>query len=576
MMNPIVTVVKTIPCLALALLLCACAGSPRHGGYTPHLDDIIMDVAPLETSYYHYSLGVLFTLNQKYEQAIEEYKKALTVDEHSPFLMAELATIYVRKGDLTSAAEILEKSLIYHPDYKDTHLLLGGIYGKLKEYNNAIKEYHTIISLDPAIVEPYILLSFLYGEQKKYDQAISTLMQLLKQDPENHMGTYYLAKIYGEMQRYHEAIEWMKKTVALHPDFESATVELGLLYQMEDNHTQAIELYRNYITRNPENTDIRQRLGKLLLKHERYREAAQEFEDILKIDGSLKDARFSLGLSYLLGNIDLDRALRLFRDILHQHPQDERAIYFIASTCEAKGLSTEALDEFAKIPPSSNFFVPARIHMGLIMKQRGSTDEAIEIISNAIETKKDDPELYNILASLQEDERQYERAVGTLAKGVKAIPGSIELRYSLGVLYEKMGRFDEGISMMKEIIELDPDNAEALNFIGYSYADRGVNLEEAETLLIKAVELKPGNGYITDSLGWLYFRQNKIAKAITLLEKAASLLPDDPTIAEHLGDAYAKGGYIKKALALYKTILKENPENILIKKKIEALIKTAP
>src|SRR4030065_1945303 len=105
---------------------------------------------------------------------------------------------------------------------------------------------------------------------------------------------------------------------------------------------------------------------------------------------------------------------------------------------------------------------------------------------------------------------------------------------------------------METVLRLDPGNAEALNFIGYSYADRGINLEEAEKMIIQALKLKPENGYIIDSLGWVHFKQNKLDSALTHLKKAMELLPDDYNIVEHLGDVYQKMGNIKKAREMYK------------------------
>ena len=124
---------------------------------------------------------------------------------------------------------------------------------------------------------------------------------------------------------------------------------------------------------------------------------------------------------------------------------------------------------------------------------------------------------------------------------------------------------------MKALLEIDPDNADALNFIGYSYAERGVKLDEAETLIRKAVRFKPDNGYIMDSLGWVYFRQNRLEEAIDCLRKAVDLLPQDPTIAGHLGDAYKKAGQTEKALDVYREALQRNPGNSDLEEKIRSI-----
>ncbi len=117
------------------------------------------------------------------------------------------------------------------------------------------------------------------------------------------------------------------------------------------------------------------------------------------------------------------------------------------------------------------------------------------------------------------------------------------------------------IAEMKEVLRLNPDYADALNYLGYSYADRGIQLEEALELVQKAMALKPRMGYITDSLGWVYFKLGDYERAVTELEKANELTPDDPFITEHLADSYFKLSRIEKAVELYKKALKLDPKS---------------
>ena len=125
-----------------------------------------------------------------------------------------------------------------------------------------------------------------------------------------------------------------------------------------------------------------------------------------------------------------------------------------------------------------------------------------------------------------------------MEEGIKIVPKDIDLHYALAVLYEKTNRLSESIKEMEKVLEIDPKNAEALNFIGYSYADRGINLEEAEKMIMKALEIKPDNGYLMDSLGWVNFKKNKLSSAEKYLKQALELLPDEVDIIEHMGDVY--------------------------------------
>jgi len=125
-----------------------------------------------------------------------------------------------------------------------------------------------------------------------------------------------------------------------------------------------------------------------------------------------------------------------------------------------------------------------------------------------------------------------------------------------------MGNFDRMVTQMKEVLRINPDHADALNYLGYSYADRGIYLEEALRLIQKATALKPNMGYITDSLGWIYFKLGNYERAVTELEKANQLTPDDPTITEHLADSYLKLNRIEKAIEFYERAQILDPNRI--------------
>jgi tetratricopeptide (TPR) repeat protein len=123
-----------------------------------------------------------------------------------------------------------------------------------------------------------------------------------------------------------------------------------------------------------------------------------------------------------------------------------------------------------------------------------------------------------------------------------------------------MGEFEKMIAQMNEVLRLEPNHADAMNYLGYSYADRGIHLDEALKLVLKAMSLKPNMGYITDSLGWVYFKLGQYEKASVELEKANQLTPNDPVITEHLADSYFHLRRTEKAIELYEKALKLDPK----------------
>jgi len=153
--------------------------------------------------------------------------------------------------------------------------------------------------------------------------------------------------------------------------------------------------------------------------------------------------------------------------------------------------------------------------------------------------------------------------VGLFRSYLNSNPNSKVILYALGVLYYLNDQIQESIDTMLRLIKIDPNNADALNFVGYTYAERGENLDEAERMIKRALEITPNKGYILDSLGWVYYKKGRYDEALDLLHRAETLQPNDPAIMEHLGDVYLDNGDPSKALEYYQRgvdLINENPD----------------
>jgi len=159
------------------------------------------------------------------------------------------------------------------------------------------------------------------------------------------------------------------------------------------------------------------------------------------------------------------------------------------------------------------------------------------------------------LGSFYEEIEAYADAETALNKGLNLDPKHVRIHFRMGVVYDKWGKKNESIAYMRKVIALDPENANALNYLGYTYADMGENLDEAESLIRKALKHKPDDGYITDSLGWVLYKKGLYQESLVYLEKAVTLTSDDPIILEHLGDAYLKLNDIENAIKYYRESL---------------------
>ena len=170
--------------------------------------------------------------------------------------------------------------------------------------------------------------------------------------------------------------------------------------------------------------------------------------------------------------------------------------------------------------------------------------------------------------------KEYETSLETVRKGLEQDADNTNLIFRMGVILDKEGKKEECLKQMQRVVALDPEHAEALNYIGYTYAEQGIRLDEAMALIQKALKLKPESGYIVDSLAWVYFQRGQYDAALKHLEKAVTMTPNDPTITEHLGDVYLKSGKYEKSLEMYEKALSLNhPKPEKIKEKLEGVKK---
>jgi tetratricopeptide (TPR) repeat protein len=200
-----------------------------------------------------------------------------------------------------------------------------------------------------------------------------------------------------------------------------------------------------------------------------------------------------------------------------------------------------------------------------VKRKRGSP------FREAIAAQPDRIDPYLHLSGLYEAMERYDDGLNVLMEIEKRSPAVPAIQFRMGILYDKMGKKEESIERLKKTLVLAPDDAQALNYLGYTYAEMGINLEEAEKYLTRAITLKPGDGFILDSLGWVYYKLKRYDEAVKNLEQSLELIEDDPTVMGHLADAYAAKRDWRKALNLYRQILKQEPERKDVAEKIKKI-----
>jgi len=313
---------------------------------------------------------------------------------------------------------------------------------------------------------------------------------------------------------------------------------------------EVLKLNQEILERDPENSRAYLELALY------YRQAGMKSESagILKQLGERSRSEFEVVLQVIQGYVDakkFDDSLYLLDGMLKGAPDSPDLHHLKGFSLFGLKKSAEALPEFRRVTPESRFYQDAMVHIAFILQEQGKTAEAIEQLNAVIQSDPENVELKYYLATVYEEARDFGEAERLLLQAIEKNPGNPRFHFRLGVVYDKQKKKDASIAAMRKVIELDPKDANALNYLGYTYADLGQNLDEAERLVLEALKYKPNDGYITDSLGWVYYKKGEYEKALQVLKKAGELSKEDPVVLEHIGDTYLKLNDKANALKYY-------------------------
>jgi Flp pilus assembly protein TadD len=281
----------------------------------------------------------------------------------------------------------------------------------------------------------------------------------------------------------------------------------------------------------------------------------------------LAEALLNLG-GTLSGDNTAEVALVCGRLAIYLRPDLDLARMLVAGILESQGGEAEANKLYVEVEKGSPLRWLARLRYASNLDTTGKTDKAIdELKLMADENAKRIDALVN-LGDMLRAHKRFVESVDAYDKALSRV-GQLDRRhwsvlYSRGISLERSNQWERAEADLQRALELNPDQPYVLNYLGYSWADKGVNLERARRMLERAVSLRPTDGYIVDSLGWLFYRIGRFREAVQHLERAVELKPQDPVINDHLGDAYWRVGRRDEARFQWRRALGLEPEAELI------------
>lgn len=512
-----------------------------------------------DSAVFYFSMGQAYSLDNDPQRAIEAYRATLVHDPNSALVHARLAAELVKIGNFAEAKLLCEKAVTLDPKYVDSYLLLAGIQVAAKEFESALATYKTALGNDPNNRDALLYYGVTLAEVGKMQEGVAQLDKLVKlkdttdSNIDQSVAFYYLAKVHDQANQKDAAIRALHESLKRRPGFAKAALVLADLYEGRKDFRKARHVLEEAF-KEGRSADIAERLAESLLARNDYKGAVVYLETLVEEDPTNENMRLRLALVYWqVGWLDKARALLV--DLHDRYPISSEIAFYLGELEMERKQSDSAIGYYRKISPDYSKYdqmVGRVVHLYREDKRYG---EGESFLLEAIRKRPDLVSFYPLLAALYEDQGRLEDAKLALERGHKAFESDESILYYLGFVYDRMGEKDKGLTTMERLLRVNPNNANALNFVGYTLLEKGVDLKTAATYLERAVALKPGDAFVLDSYGWLLYRQGKYRAAMTQLEKAYALKPQEAVIAEHLADSYVALGMPQKALAIYQKAL---------------------
>ncbi|MFT4120274.1 tetratricopeptide repeat protein [Bradyrhizobium sp.] len=356
-------------------------------------------------------------------------------------------------------------------------------------------------------------------------------------------------------------------------------------YKLDDSMLRVSEAYARWLSRNKDAaaaTAIYEAFDKKLPRHPLIQEGLRDTKAGKKMpplvdsaQAGAAEALYGIGAT-LTRRGGEDLALVYLQLSLYLQPTHPLALLSLADLYESVKRPQMAIKVYERVPASSPLKRNAQIQLAVDLDSADRTDESIKILKSVVSEDPKDLEAIMALGNIERGRKKFSDCGATYSRGIDALPAGNDKANSVwyyyrGICEERSKEWSKAEADMKKALELQPDQPHVLNYLGYSWIDQGINLDEGMKMIKRAVEQRPDDGYIVDSLGWAYYRIGNYEEAVKNLERAIDLKPEDPTINDHLGDAYWRVGRTLEAKFQWSHArdLKPEPDDL---PKIEAKI----
>jgi tetratricopeptide (TPR) repeat protein len=485
-------------------------------------------------------------------------------------LARRAAEVAFRARDMELAFEATSLWIDIEPDSREARQVLSTIAARQGNFDTVKANYAKRLAEPGKAPELFMLLPTMLlqasasGADGKLDRnkAVNAVRELAKPYPqiaESHFAIALSTATAGDSKAAMIALD---EALRLKPKFVRA-VKLKSDLLAETSDEKALQYLKGFLDTNADVDDVRLNYAQLLIGQKSYVSAREELRRVDRNNTSNARVPFSIGmLSQQMG--DFADAEKNYLRSLALKPADPNVIYFgLGQVAESQKDTNKAIDWFGKVKEGDSF-VGAKLRIANLLAKRDGMDSGRKFLREAQDAEDDSPETRTqlVLAEVQllREAKAFREAFSLLSTAIEKAPNTPEFLYDRAMIAEKLDRYDVLEKDLRRVIEIKPDYAHAYNALGYTFADRNIRLEEAYSLIQKAIKLAPDDASIQDSVGWVQYRMGRLPEAEVSLRKAYDLRRD-AEIAAHLGEVLWAQGKRDEAQKIWRAALDESPGN---------------
>lgn len=540
------------------------------------------------------------------QEEVPEVEQRLPVEDMDTNFLYLAAQNAIKDGDGKLAIELLEALAEKDPEAIEPRLQLVELLLQYRQFDKAEAHVGSLFDIksiqDEQLEQMYLLQARAQAGMGDSEAALASLDKFLQKHPENIHARDLQVRILASLKRVPEALAAIEKAIRINDmaglrllqaqlllnegDRESAKLSLRRMQEldpgndmpvlmlnsiaaMEGKPEEAEKLLKDFLAIYPDAIRVSDALGRLLTQQNRIAEAILLYRERAARAGNDTSVLQTLGFLYLQHG-DYEDSEKTFRKVMEIQPGDA-ARFYLAASLEALERAKEASEIYQQIESKSGLFPDAQLRLAGMDFRENRLNLVEKRLKGILKSHPKKMEAHLMLSSLRVSQKKYQLLLDE--SGPLLDQGNVppQLLFNRAIAFEQLKDYAKTEEMLRSILANNPNYAEALNFLGYVYALQGTNLDQAEQMIRRALEQKPGDGYYLDSLAWVYYKNGDYAKAVSTQKKAMEKIKDDPVMHEHLGDMlFRTGDEAGARQAWQKAIELDADEPAKLKKKISS------